>query len=234
MSNLSTKRRRCRIIFVTGTDTGAGKTVLTGLLLACLRHRRVNAVAMKPFSTGNRDDAKLLRKLIGLEMTLDEVNPFHFRRPLAPLISARLEQTSVPIEEVLARIGTASKHCDVLLLEGAGGLMAPLGPGFCLWELIQRLRGEVVIAAQNKLGVINHTLLTLDALRKLKAARPRVALMGCKKPDDSAATNEDLLRECETSATIISIPWLAGDLGSATVIQACARQTGRRLAKLLA
>ncbi len=234
MSNLNKRKPRCRIIFITGTDTGAGKTVLTSLLLAHLRHHRVNALAMKPFSTGDRDDAKLLQEIAGREMTLAEVNPFHFRRPLAPLISARLERKRVQIADVLARIQQVSKRCDVLLIEGAGGLLAPLGVGFNLPGLIHRLRGEVVIAARNKLGVINHTLLTTGALRQLRTAGPRVALMGCKEADDSSETNEILLRECEPSARFVSIPWLAGDLTSATVVQACAKQLGKQLAKLLA
>ena len=81
---------RCpRIIFITGTDTGVGKTLLTGLLLHHLRQSGCHALAMKPFCSGSRADAEFLHAVQDGELTLDEINPFFFAEPLAPLVAAR-------------------------------------------------------------------------------------------------------------------------------------------------
>ena len=233
---MSKPRRRAnlgRIIFITGTDTGAGKTVLTGLLLAHLRHRRVQALAMKPFSAGDRADARLLRDLAGREMTLDEINSFHFRHPVTPLLAARMDGKSVRLADVLESIRENASKCEVLLVEGAGGLLAPLGKKFAFDELIRRVRGEVIIAAPNRLGVLNHTLLTLRALRGIALSEPRVALMGMPLPDASARTNLRVLRECCGSSMAVSIPYLAGDLRLANVVRIRAIAVARQLAGLL-
>ena len=77
-----------KIIFVTGTDTGVGKTLLTALLLQHLRAHGQSALAIKPFCSGGREDAELLHSLQENELTLDEMNPFHFKKPLAPYLAA--------------------------------------------------------------------------------------------------------------------------------------------------
>ena len=93
-----------RTIFITGTDTGVGKTLLTALLLTHLRDGGCKARALKPFSSGGREDAELLFKLQDGELTLDEINPFHFSEPLAPLVAARIHRRSISLREVLAHI----------------------------------------------------------------------------------------------------------------------------------
>src|SRR5438094_393958 len=90
-----------RIIFITGTDTGVGKTVLTGLLLTHLRQTGVRALALKPFCSAGRADAELLHDLQDGELTLDEINPFHFKEPLAPLVAARLHRRKISLDQVL-------------------------------------------------------------------------------------------------------------------------------------
>src|SRR5215510_11029750 len=109
------------VIFITGTDTGVGKTLLTGLLLAHLRQNNVHALAMKPFCSGDRADVELLHKLQDGELARDEINPFYFSRPLAPAVAARKGNRSVPLPEVLRRIEVLEKRCDLLLIEGIGG-----------------------------------------------------------------------------------------------------------------
>src|SRR4051794_429843 len=98
------KPRRGRILFVTGTDTGVGKTVFTGLLLHHLRTTGRHALAMKPFCSGGRADVKLLRALQDAELSEDEINPFYFPEPVAPLVSLRQRHRTVPLAEVVRRI----------------------------------------------------------------------------------------------------------------------------------
>src|ERR1044071_5568543 len=117
------KRRSGKIIFVTGTDTGVGKTVFTGLLLHHLLKNGRDALAMKPFCSGDRGDVKLLRAMQNGKLTEDEINPFYFREPVAPLVASRQNSRLISLEEVVRRIREIAARCDILLVEGAGGLL---------------------------------------------------------------------------------------------------------------
>src|SRR5208283_5473302 len=128
-----------RTLFITSTDTGAGKTVLTALLAQFLRARGVNAAALKPISSGVRADARALRAAMDGALPLDEINPWHFRAPIAPLLAARRERTHVHLAEVMAHIRALQKRFDALLIEGAGGLLSPLGENFDSGDLIAAL-----------------------------------------------------------------------------------------------
>jgi dethiobiotin synthetase len=184
-----------RIFFITGTDTGAGKTVLTVLLTKHLRAQDINAAALKPVCSGGRGDARRLFAAMDGELTLDEINPWHFRAAIAPSPAARAEKKKVKLTQVVAHIRRMQKRFDVLLVEGAGGLLSPLGEDFNSRDLIVALDAVPMIAAPNRLGVVNQILLTVEALPKRYRARARVVLMPQRKPDISAKTNADLLAE---------------------------------------
>ena len=149
-------------IFITGTDTGVGKTVFTAHLLHYLRSNGHNALALKPFCSGGREDARLLQSL-QTGLTLDEINPFHYRKALAPGLAAPKDRKKVTLKSVVDQIFLQKNRCETLLVEGAGGLMVPLGKGFLVADLIVKLEAAVVVVARNKLGAINHILLTLNA-----------------------------------------------------------------------
>src|SRR5215212_7683018 len=108
------------MIFITGTDTGVGKTLLTGLLLHHLRRSGQSALAMKPFCSGSLGDVKLLHQLQEGALSLDQINPFYFAEPLAPLVAARRERRRITMAQVLTTINRVAKRCDVLLIEGSG------------------------------------------------------------------------------------------------------------------
>ncbi len=184
-----------KVVFVTGTDTGVGKTVLTALLLHHFRSQGVNALAMKPFCSGGRDDAELLHSLQSDEVTLDEVNPFYFSAPLAPWVAVKWEKSreQVPLKAVLKKIADLKKRCDVLLIEGSGGLLVPLGTNYSVLDLIEALNCQVLLVGKNQLGTINHTLLSLKALQAVDAQVSAVVLINGKKADFSAATNLDAI-----------------------------------------
>ena len=197
--------------FITGTDTGVGKTVLTALLVKFLRERGENAAALKPVCSGGRADAQKLLAAMGGALTLDEINPWHFRTPIAPALAARKENQRVKLSQVLAHVRAMQKRFEVLLIEGAGGLMSPLGENFDSRDLIVALRATPIIVAQNKIGAVNHVLLTLEALPKNLRANARVVLMSQPDPDASAETNPGLLAEL-TEANTFLLPWLEGNL----------------------
>ena len=183
------------IIFITGTDTGVGKTVLTALLAQFLREHGVNAAALKPICSGGRDDALALCAALGGTLALDEINPWHFRAAIAPKLAARLEKKAVKLAAVLAHIRAIRKKFAMTLVEGAGGLLSPLGENFNSRDLLAALHATPVIVAQNRLGAVNHILLTREALPKKLRAKAKLVLMSPAKPDAATAGNGKLLAE---------------------------------------
>lgn len=195
-----------RMIFVTGTDTGVGKTVLTALLLLHLRQKGIKALAMKPFCSGGREDVQLLQSIQGSELTNEEVNPFFYNKPLAPYAAATSKQKGITIKGVIGAIEKVARKTDILLIEGAGGIMVPLTKKLFIADIIENLGGEVLLVAANRLGTINHTLLSVEALRSRGVKKIKTILMGIGKLDLSTASNERILREILPDVPVIAIP----------------------------
>jgi len=194
--------------FITGTDTGVGKTILTALLAQFLRARGVKVAAFKPVCSGGRDDAVSLCAALEGALTLDEINPWHFRAAIAPALAAKLENKSVKLAVVLAHLRALWEKFDVTLVEGAGGLLSPLGDNFDSRDLMVGLRATPIIVAQNRLGAVNHILLTLEALPKNLRAKAKVVLMSPPKPGAAAKSNAELLAQFFPSEKISRQPWL--------------------------
>lgn len=197
-----------QILFITGTDTGVGKTVFAALLTRHLRQQGVRAVALKPICTGDRDDARALRLAAGKVLALDEVNPWHFRAALAPLLAARKERKRVGLREVVAHVRHVGKPFDVIVVEGAGGLLSPLGEGFDSRDLIVALRAKPIVVCPNRLGAVNQALLVLNALPRAVAARALVVLVSPRKSDPASRTNPKLLAEILGARRVLVLPWL--------------------------
>ena len=150
--------------FVTGTDTGVGKTYVTRLLLESLRAQGIDAVGYKAVACGDRDDATLLAAASG-GLPLDEVNPLWFQSPVAPYVAGLLENRSLDPAELLAGFHhLAGRHAQVIV-EGVGGWEVPLAPNYRVSDFAKDLDLPVLLVAGNRLGVLNHVLLTLDAIR---------------------------------------------------------------------
>ena len=206
-------------LFITGTDTGVGKTVLTALLASFLRARGVRAAALTPVCSGGRADARALHAALAGALTLDEINPWHFRAPVAPSLAARRENKTVKLPQVLAHLRPLQKIFDVLLVEGAGGLLSPLGENFNSRDLILALRATPVIVAPNKLGVVNHILLTLEALPKSSRPKAKIILMSPPKPDAATGSNTKLLEQFFPGGRIFLLPWLGENFSAADVLK---------------
>jgi dethiobiotin synthetase len=217
------------ILFITGTDTSVGKTVLTALLARFLHERGCHVAALKPICSGGRDDARALHAALAGTLTLDEINPWHFRAPIAPKLAATREGKSVSLAQVLAHIRTTQRKFDVVLVEGAGGLLSPLGENFNSRDLILALRASPIVVAPNKLGVVNQLLLTLEALPKNLRAKTKVVLMSPSQPDAATASNAKLLGQFWPSKNIFTLPWLGEATPPTAAIQP---QTKRLLARL--
>ena len=207
------------LLFITGTDTGAGKTVLTALLTRHLRAQGIHAAAFKPVCSGGREDARILRAAQDGELTLDEINPWHFRAPLAPALAARREHRRLSLPMVLAHLRRFQRRFDCVLVEGAGGLLSPLGDGFNSRDLIATLRATPLLVAPNQLGVVNHVLLTLEALSPGWARRAQVVLRSTPRADAAAKSNPHLLAGLIGAEKIVSLPWLGKDFAAGLALK---------------
>ncbi|HXG47032.1 MAG TPA: dethiobiotin synthase [Methylomirabilota bacterium] len=197
-----------RTVFVTGTDTGVGKTVFSAALVAFLRQAGTNVAASKPLCSGGRDDARRLQEALGQRLSLDTVNPWHFRAPLAPLLAARREGRRVPLASVLRHLRQLQTDNDILVVEGAGGLLSPLGEGFTALELILALRAQPVIICPNRLGTINQILMALAALPSPTRHQTRVVLMEPKRSAMVHRLNHRYLADCLGARRVQPFPWL--------------------------
>jgi len=205
--------------FITGTGTGVGKTVLTVLLARYLRDRCVGVAVFKPVCSGGRADARALHAVLGGALTLAEINPWHFRAALAPALAASREKKSVALAQVLGHIRALQENFTVTLVEGAGGLLSPLGKDFNSRDLTMALRAAPVIVAMNKLGAVNHLLLTLAALPKDFRAQAKVVLMSPPKPDAATASNAKLIAQFFPSKNILTLPWLGRGFSLAAALK---------------
>jgi dethiobiotin synthetase len=150
-------------LFVTGTDTGVGKTFVACALAAALRARGRRVAVLKPVETGvdgEPEDAVRLRAAAGDPAPLDEICPYRLRAPLAPAVAARLEGVTIDVDGLVALVACRAAAADVLLVEGAGGLLVPIAGRTTYLDLAVRLRLPVLIVAANRLGAINHCALT--------------------------------------------------------------------------
>jgi dethiobiotin synthetase len=222
------------IIFITGTDTGVGKTLLTALLLHHLRQRGVHALAMKPFCSGGLADVRLLQSLQPGELTDREMNPFYFKEPVAPLVAAEKHHRVIQLREVIESIRLVARRCDCLLVEGSGGLLVPLGADWTVADLIARLDCRVLVAARNRLGTINHTLLTVKMLETLGIGKRKlaVALMSGGRPDLSSRTNERVLARFLTPRLVVSIPFFGVNASKTTTIRKSSPKIRKKIAVL--
>lgn len=207
-------------LFITGTDTGTGKTVLACVLARHLRAKRLSVAALKPVCSGGRGDAKALHAALGGALTVDEINPWHFRAPIAPLLAARVENSKVKLREVVAHARRMQRRFPILIVEGAGGVLSPLGEDFDSRDLIKALRAVPVVVSPNRLGAINQVLLALAALPRGLSRNAQVVLVSQKKPDDSCEGNLAFLGERIGRRRVHLLPWLENGFDDRRVHQA--------------
>jgi dethiobiotin synthetase len=161
-----------RGLFVTGTDTGVGKSIVAASACAALAARGERVAAFKPVVTGLAEpegvfppDHELLATAAGGRQTAAEVAPYRYDPPLSPHLAAELAgETIEPARLLTVARALAAEH-DLLVAEGVGGLLVPITPGYLVRDLARDLSLPVVIAARTGLGTINHTLLTVEAAR---------------------------------------------------------------------
>jgi dethiobiotin synthetase len=183
-------------LFITGTDTNAGKTFVTALLTRALRSRGFETIALKPLCSGERSDVEILQAASDHCLSLDETNPIWLREPAAPLVAARLENRSISLDALVDWFRHLSRKHPSLLVEGAGGWLVPITPKATIADFAARLSLPVVVVVANRLGCINHTLLTLESIRARGLHCPGIVLNSLPTTEDIATrTNREILEQ---------------------------------------
>ena len=161
-------------LFITGTDTGVGKTVVTAAILAWLRHQGFSAGVMKPIETGvncecsspANSDALFLMECGGIEDDLAEVCPIRMKPAASPFQAALIENRTLHPESILSAYRTLAEKYDWMLVEGVGGVQVPITRDYGVVDLIRDLDLSAVVVARHQLGTLNHTLMTLNTLKQ--------------------------------------------------------------------
>jgi len=212
--------------FITGTDTGVGKTIVSAAILRTFIKKGLKVGAMKPIETGclNKDgvllpsDGMFLRDMAEMNDSLDIVTPVKFETPVSPLVASRLEDMEIDLERVFKAFENLKKKYDYLIVEGVGGLMVPIlkeqkkkaEKVYLVRDLIKNMELEVIIVTRPTLGTINHTLLTVEALKSKKIPIKGFIInySTTVKNDISEKTNPDILNELLDITFLGILPYL--------------------------
>jgi dethiobiotin synthetase len=204
------------IILVTGTDTGIGKTMVTAAIAAALSRRGRRIGVVKPVETGCRSDGERLVPEDALTLAaaardpspLDALCPHRLPDPLAPMLAAERAGVTIDVAALATHVRRRAQQCEVLLAEGAGGLLVPLTQRESFADFAERLGARVLLVVGSRLGAINHALLTLEVLaaRSLGIAGYVINRLG-SNDDLAIATNDDMLRELTSVPCFGAVPW---------------------------
>lgn len=179
-----------KILFVTGTDTGVGKTLVAAGLVRLARARGLRSLGIKPMETGCSlregtlypEDGAFLREAAQNELTLDECAPFRFSLPASPARAAAMEGRRLDVTEIVEHISVVAENADFTVVEGAGGLMVPIQGDLMMIDLIRRLGCPALLVGRTRLGTVNHTLLSLNALKHQAIATAGIVLSCSANP----------------------------------------------------
>lgn len=205
--------------FITGTDTGVGKTFAAGVVISALSFLGYRTGAMKPVESGCiregsgliPSDGLFLRDIAGIDEPVDMVTPCRFENPLAPLIAAEIESAEVSIKDIMAAFNYMASKYDALVIEGIGGLMVPLKRNYYVSDLAAELGLPLLIVSRPGLGTINHTMLTIDHALRAGLKIAGIILNFTAPPENNLAerTNQELLTRISNIPVLGKLPFAA-------------------------
>jgi dethiobiotin synthetase len=197
-------------LFVTGTDTGVGKTIITSGIAAVLKEYQMDIGVYKPFLSGisrehPESDTSLLKEGSQTSLTNEEITPFEFREPLAPYVAGKLEGKSIFLKDVLNHWEQIKEKHHYFLVEGAGGISVPLGPDFLVCDLIKSLDLPTIIVTRPNLGTINHTFLTVKYAQSMGISIAGIIINGKNSDTDLAELTNPYVIESQCGVPILGI-----------------------------
>ena len=223
-------------LFITGTDTGVGKTFVATGLARCLRDRGIRPGVLKPVETGcalrggkriPRDGA-LLKHMAGATEPIEEIVPYRLAAPLAPQVAAEREGVRIRIQRIHRGFREISSRHPCTLVEGAGGILVPVTRRTKMVDLMEQLKLPVLLVSRIGLGTLNHTLLTLFYLAQHKIPVAGIVLNdpdGCR--DLSARSNPATLAQWSSVPILGNIPYRKG----IRMTKGCGDEIARRFAR---
>ena len=190
--------------FVTGTDTGVGKTFITSGLVRFSRSKGIDAVGMKPICTGDDSDVRQLLDACGSCEPEHLINPVWYRTPVAPYTASIIEDRLIDLDGIREAFEFLARQHSNVLVEGVGGIAVPIFAHYDFRDLARDLRLSVIIVAANRLGVLNHARLTVEAVRAAGLRCSLIALNSAHPDSDiSQQTNLSILEN------LVDVPILA-------------------------
>jgi dethiobiotin synthetase len=208
---------RPRGLFVTGTDTGVGKTLIAAALARFLRERDLNVGVMKPVETAVAKpatlgpDGALLQWAAACENDQELISPYRLRAPLAPALAAQEEGVRIDCGRIVEAARTLAAAHEFLVVEGAGGLMVPVAGGLLIADLVRQLDLPLLIVCRPGLGTINHTLLTVHAARSMGIPLAGFLINGMPANPDAAEQSAPHTLASLASADLLGVlPSVAG------------------------
>ena len=201
-------------LFLTGTDTGVGKTYTAVQLLRAGRASGLRCVGMKPICCGDRNDAQCLLAASSEGLSIDEINPVWLTTPAAPLSASLIEQVVIDEQQLVDALRKLEDCFDFVLVEGVGGWLVPIRRDFFVSDLAVQMKLPVMVVAQNRLGCLNHTSLTVRSVVEHGLLCAGVVLNDTAGSTDIASnTNADILRQI---LDVPILPMLAEDTAELT------------------
>jgi dethiobiotin synthetase len=201
-------------LFVTGTDTGVGKTLIAGAIAKILTDKGRNVGVFKPIATGCKrswdglisDDTEFLSYCANSNLSLSTITPIGYHTPAAPIVSAACDGYAIDFDRIAAAYKDICQNSDIVIVEGIGGVRVPLTEEFDLLDLAVEFALPAVIVARPNLGTINHTLMTIDCVRAAKLKIAGVVINGYKATESTAAedTAPEVIAQC-SGADILSV-----------------------------
>jgi dethiobiotin synthetase len=212
------KPKKKKTVFITGTDTGVGKTYISALLAQIYLDLGYTVGYLKPVETGCDplcNDTFNITQITG--QPFDEALVYSFQEPAAPYAAALKENRSIDISKIKERYDKLRKKYDLVIVEGAGGLLVPItkveGQLYTYLELVKDLDIPVVVVAKSTIGTINHTALTARCLQERQAKVNGIILNKYpKNPDWAEKTNPDIIKELTKIDKVITLPTLVNGL----------------------
>jgi dethiobiotin synthetase len=204
-------------LFITATDTGVGKTLIAGAIAKIISQKGKKVGVFKPVATGCKKtkqglvnkDAQFLAHCVNNELDLDIINPIRFETPAAPFACEKAENKKVDLEKIAAAYKQICQKSDFVIVEGIGGIRVPITDGIDVLTMAKTFNLPVVAVARSKLGTINHTLLTIDTIRRAGLSLAGVIINGYDEntKDLAEKTNAEIIEKFGKVKNIAIVPF---------------------------
>ncbi len=204
--------------FVTGMDTGVGKTIISAILVTLLKAKGLKTAGMKPFETGCLKEGELLvpsdgmflKDVASMEEPINYITPVCLEKPLAPMVAAELDGIEIDLAPVFKAYEDLKKRYEAIVVEGVGGLLVPIKRDYLVIDLIRDFNLPVIVVSRPTLGTINHTLLTIRALHFEGLKIQGIIFNYSRPPEGTLAeeTNPAVIARLTDVPVIGTVPYL--------------------------